>query len=161
MNWSDLYNMQKQLDDYIEAEHELTDKDLFREKYLALLVELGELANETRCFKFWSNKPRSDKAVVLEEYVDGVHFLLSLGLEKGLQFSGAISRPVENSETEQFNQVFAACTNFNENPSTDNYEQLFESFLLLGNILGFNEQDIKDAYLKKNKTNYKRQNEGY
>src|SRR5688500_20051556 len=55
--------------------------DVFREKCLALLVELGELANETRCFKFRSKKPRNDDSVLLEEYVDNRHFRLSLGLE--------------------------------------------------------------------------------
>ena len=50
---------------------------------LALLVEIGELANETRSFKFWSVKPASEKKIILEEFVDGIHFILSLGIECG------------------------------------------------------------------------------
>ncbi len=75
--------MQQALDSHIEEKHQLQNEDLFTRKTLALLVEIGELANETRCFKFWSVKPASEKQVVLEEFVDGIHFILSLGIECG------------------------------------------------------------------------------
>ena len=50
---------------------------------MALLVE-RELANETRSFKFWSTKGPSANEIILEEYVDSIHFLLSLLIEKVL-----------------------------------------------------------------------------
>ena len=85
MQLEKLFKMQKALDQHIEEKHELQQEDLFNRKVLALLVEVGELANETRCFKFWSVKPSSEKSVVLEEFVDGIHFILSLGIECGFQ----------------------------------------------------------------------------
>ena len=153
--------MQKDLDQYISEKHHLTDQDLFQEKYLALLVELGELANETRCFKFWSTKSRNKKEVILEEYVDNIHFILSIGIEKGLEIE---SIPFDNSkltETEQFNVVFQKCVLFYNDPTRENYIQLFRSFLQLGNMLGFNEKDIQEAYMAKNEINYERQQVGY
>src|SRR5699024_11734252 len=87
MNWNELYEMQRKLDMYIEENHSLVKEGIFPKKLLALLVELGELANETRCFKFWSTKPPSQKQVILEEYVDVLHFILSLGLEAGFRFN--------------------------------------------------------------------------
>ncbi|HLS10355.1 dUTP diphosphatase [Lentibacillus sp.] len=161
MDWSSLYTMQKQLDAYIESQHDLSGRDVFQEKYLALLVELGELANETRCFKFWSIKPRSDQSIILEEYVDGIHFLLSLGLEKGYRYTADRVNSVETDETGQFNRVYDVCTAFYRDPSEANYNQLFENYLQLGILLGFDEHAIKDAYFKKNEVNYERQNQGY
>lgn len=161
MDWKALYSMQEQLDKYIEEKHDLLDKDVFQEKYLALLVELGELANETRCFKFWSTKPRNEKSVILEEYVDGTHFILSLGIEKGYQYDGRELELTLLNETEQFNNVFEACTVFNQDPTKANYVRLFENYLQLGELLGFTEADIQDAYLKKNEVNYVRQDQGY
>lgn len=161
MDWEKLFKMQEQLDHYIEAHHDLSNHDLFQEKYLALLVELGELANETRCFKFWSTKPRSEDSVVLEEYVDGVHFILSLGIKKGLRFDSNGITPVEKDETEQFNDVFEACVTFKNKPGSTQYHQLFTKFIQLGSKLGFSEQAIQEAYCKKNEINYKRQDEGY
>ncbi|GAA0601117.1 dUTP diphosphatase [Virgibacillus siamensis] len=161
MDWSELYSMQKQLDNYIEAQHDLSGRDVFKEKSLALLVELGELANETRCFKFWSTKQRSDISVILEEYVDGVHFLLSLGLEKGFEYHGGSGTVPCESETDQFNRVFSATTEFREHPTETNYITLFEYFVQLGELLGFEEKAIQKAYLEKNEINYERQDQGY
>ena len=51
MEFNQLFEMQRELDRFIE-ETQNVEKDVFKEKGLALLVELAELANETRCFKF-------------------------------------------------------------------------------------------------------------
>ncbi len=54
MNLNPLFTKQKQLDDRINKEKGLQGQDLLDKKILALQVELGELANEWRGFKFWS-----------------------------------------------------------------------------------------------------------
>ena len=82
MQLTQLYKMQFELDSFISNNRQ-EGTDVFKEKGLALLVELAELANETRCFKFWSMKGPSEIAIILEEYVDSIHFILSLGIEKG------------------------------------------------------------------------------
>lgn len=162
MDWKKLYDTQQQLDQYIVDNHNLSaEKDLFEHKYLALLVELGELANETRCFKFWSTKEKSETAIILDEYVDGVHFLLSLGLEKSYYFSEVEIKEVSQTETEQFNLVFAACVQFKQAPTKENYDHLFVTFLQLGKLLGFEAEDIQIAYYKKNEVNFERQDKGY
>ncbi|WP_188453452.1 dUTP diphosphatase [Virgibacillus oceani] len=161
MNWKKLFSMQKQLDKYIENNQGVTGENLFEEKYLALLVELGELANETRCFKFWSSKPKSDQEVILAEYVDGVHFILSLGLDKGHICHTKSSNATINTETEQFNHVFDMCAAYKHDPSQSNYEKMFNSYIQLGNLLGFDENAVYRAYIQKNEINYERQDEGY
>lgn len=45
---------------------------------LALSVEVSELANEVNSFKYWSNKPPSNKEIILEEFSDVLHILGSL-----------------------------------------------------------------------------------
>lgn len=61
MNLQKLFEMQAKLDKKIVEEKGLEGQDLLPKKILALQVELGELANEWRGFKFWSNnqKPRT------------------------------------------------------------------------------------------------------
>ncbi|MFC2948610.1 dUTP diphosphatase [Virgibacillus sediminis] len=161
MEWDCLYQMQKDLDKYIENNQSLGGREVFEEKCLALMVEVGELANETRCFKFWSKKPRNNHYRILEEYVDGIHFILSLGLEKGYQYSSREVKNPDRSETAQFNKVFQACTSFHQHPAQEEYEQLFASYLQLGSVLGFKEEEVQQAYIKKNEVNYVRQEEGY
>lgn len=161
MDWEKLFSMQQQLDQHIESNHSISKDNLFESKYLALLVELGELANETRCFKFWSTKSPSDKDTILEEYVDGLHFILSLGIEKGYQYDSTENYSSDLTATDQFNYLFSQCVLFHENVTHTNYTSLFSSFLRLGSILGFDETAIMDAYKKKNDINYQRQEQGY
>lgn len=161
MDWKTLFTMQKQLDTYIETNQNVTGNDLFEEKILALFTEIGELANETRCFKFWSNKPKSEADVILAEYVDGLHFIMSLGLDYGYQYESQTISSDSSPETQHFNRVFAACTAFKQQPSAASYDHLFVRYLELGNKLGFAEEAIYQAYREKNEINYERQDEGY
>ncbi|MBV6685403.1 dUTP diphosphatase [Bacillus sp. JRC01] len=161
MDWNQLLNMQNELDRHIESEHGLQDADLVDKKILALLVELGELANETRCFKFWSKKAPSDQAVILEEYVDGIHFILSLGIEIGIRSIDEPEVLEEGDPTEEFLKVYSEVNRFSEERSVENLLTLFQQFLQLGSVLGFKSEDILESYLKKNEVNYQRQQEGY
>ena len=77
-NLHDLFLAQSQLDETIAKNHNVTYKNTLIRRIMALTVEVGELANATRCFKFWSNKSSEPKEIVLDEYADGLHFLLSL-----------------------------------------------------------------------------------
>lgn len=163
LDWNQLFEMQKELDTYIENNHDLSKVNLFQQKHLALLVELGELANETRCFKFWSTKPRNDQQVILEEYVDVLHFLMSIGIENGFiyQTEGKIEQEETLTESECFYQVYAKAVAYREKTTNENYQQLFWWSLQLGNLLGFSDKDIQKAYLEKNQVNYQRQDQGY
>jgi len=56
LNLAKLFEMQRQLDAHIEKEHpRKPGEDRLAKKILALMVELGELANEARFFKYWSH----------------------------------------------------------------------------------------------------------
>ena len=85
MKLSDYLEMQAKLDNYIiennyDKRNETSEapKVLLTDTILACMVELGEYANETRCFKHWSKKEASEKEVRLEEYVDVLHFIFSI-----------------------------------------------------------------------------------
>lgn len=162
MNFEQLFRMQRQLDQHIEVKHGLQQERLLERKILALLVEVGELANETRCFKFWSVKPPAANETVLEEYVDGIHFLLSLGLELNIPEHIAIPT-AQNTHTltDQFLKVYECISHFQTNISQDTYINMFSQYLILGGLLGFSAEDIKNAYISKNEINFQRQEQGY
>lgn len=84
---SDLYELQDEFDKFIleQKSLELTEKELLIDKLLALQVEVSELANATRAFKYWSNKVPEVKEVILEEYVDILYFFLSVGNQLGFK----------------------------------------------------------------------------
>lgn len=163
MQLKKLFQMQKTLDSHIEEKHGLQDEDLFTRKVLALLVEVGELANETRCFKFWSIKPASPKNVVLEEFVDGIHFLLSLGIVCGFddkEFSLEQGRAGENL-TEQFLKVYETISIFKSSKSFEDFLNLFKAYMALAALLSISDEEIQQAYFQKNEVNYQRQQNNY
>lgn len=156
-----LFNMQKKLDAFIERTQQI-DRNVFQEKGLALLVELAELANETRCFKFWSTKGPSERPIILEEFVDSIHFMLSLGLEKG--FDDVNEWPVEDKKgtlTEVFLHTQQAILQFIDNPTRETYQTVWQCYAAIAHHLDFTFDDIVIAYVKKNEENHNRQLNGY
>lgn len=161
MNLRNLFDMQEELDRFIQSTQGL-EEDVFRRKGLALLVELAELANETRCFKFWSTKGPSDRPVILEEYVDSIHFLLSLGIEKSLDSLEQWPSPVtEKDLTELFLGTQQAIHKFLESQSMSDYQSIWSWYGAIALHLEFSYEDVLEAYMAKNQKNYDRQKEGY
>ena len=161
MNLQKLFQMQDALDKRIQAEHNLAGIPLLRKKILSLQVELGELANETRCFKFWSTKKASSDAVILEEYVDCLHFILSIGIEKNFEDIALNTKYITSELSEQFLILYVNIADFIACSSIDNYYNIFHNFLCLGKNLGFSHEAIENAYLHKNNINHERQDNGY
>lgn len=160
MEFKELFQMQAQLDEFIEKNQNI-NYDVFNEKGLALLVELAELANETRCFKFWSTKGPSEREIILEEFVDSIHFLLSLGNEKGFSLQSWPEVQNEQNLTQLFLTLQKVILNFIENPTEQTYKEVWEGYGVLAYNLQFTLDDIIRAYIAKNEKNYERQRTGY
>ncbi|MBB5148268.1 MULTISPECIES: dUTP diphosphatase [Ureibacillus] len=160
MEFKELFNMQAQLDSFIQKNQQI-NRDVFLEKGLALTIELAELANETRCFKYWSTKGPSEREVILEEFVDSIHFLLSLGNEKGYRLDAWPEIKKKENLTTWFLQTQDVILSFIHNPTEDNYLQVWKYYGVLAYNLGFTLDDIIQAYIAKNEKNYERQRNGY
>ena len=160
MRFIELFEMQRELDAYIEEKQQVK-RDVFREKALALLVELSELANETRCFKNWSMKGPSDREVLLEEFVDSIHFILSLGNMKGYQLNDWSVEQVEVNLTDLFLEATAIVGRFIEEPIESNYFAIWQVYAKLAYNLQFSIDDVIAGYYLKNEKNYERQKTGY
>lgn len=165
MNLEPLFQMQKELDAHIEQQHPREEgEDRLAKKTLALQVELGELANELpEVFKFWSNKKNSMERA-LEEYVDCLHFILSIGLEH--EFDEIVPvlaiEPLECSDiVRQLTLLMRTDWEIYEEGDGAYYHEGLEMFVGLGNMLGFTWEQIEEAYKSKNGTNHQRQVEGY
>lgn len=164
LNWKKLFEMQAALDRHIIEDKDLEGQDLLDKKILALLVELGELANELpEVFKFWSGKKKNNYEKALAEYIDGLHFILSIGLdlEVGDMWDVLDIKPtvdVTGGIIGHFDKIFRFT-----DQDMDAYEwlEVTEYFLGLGSLLGFNADQVTQAYLDKNEINHQRQNSNY
>ena len=169
MNVKRLSEMQKVLDDRIMKEHGLENKDLEENKILALLVEISELANETRCFKHWSKKGPSEESIILEEYVDSSTFSSSIANHHQYDVDRLYSQylsefnPNDNPETlvTAFKDIMTKILKMEVNPDRYHYIDAFSAYLTIGKMLGFSWEKIEQAYVRKNAINHNRQDNGY
>lgn len=100
---------------------------------------------------------------LLEEYVDCLHFILSIGLELDIKPSldwDDITTD-ESDITHQFLEITARILELDHWENTESWEELFEEFYLLGKMLGFTWEQVEEAYYAKNKVNHARQANGY
>lgn len=158
---TDLYIKQKELDEEIAKNHNISYSSTRNKRLLALLVELGEFANTTRTFKFWSNKGMEDKAIVLDEFADGLHFLLSLGIDQDYIVDTIEVEDDELSLTDNLISTYELATNFYKEQTLANYLRMFTSYLRALFKIGYNWEEAKNAYYLKCKENHVRQETNY
>jgi len=116
----------------------------------------------------------TDKNPLLEEYVDCLHFILSIGLELGAEklFANEVdfnigTRTITKPTLDAFDELFNQVSLLSQNVKVisffryDVYSDLFSTFTTLGDSLGFTENQIEQAYFEKNKINHERQESGY
>jgi dimeric dUTPase (all-alpha-NTP-PPase superfamily) len=158
INLQPLFEKQRQLDEYIVKTKGLEGQDLLPNKILALQVELGELANEWRGFKHWSDdrEPRREK--MLEEYVDCLHFMISIGLEIHAQPQLAYTPEKDETVLQQIQHMFGVVRLCYAN---NQWQWSMAVFLGLGEMLGFTWEEIEAAYNAKWQENIRRQQTGY
>jgi dimeric dUTPase (all-alpha-NTP-PPase superfamily) len=111
-----------------------------------------------------------DKNPLLEEYVDCLHFVLSIGLELAEEWvveeNYEVYRCVKDAwnvenTIEQFLVVNKELAYFSIDYDVIHYVELVSQFLGLGEMLGFTWEQTEQAYFKKNEVNHKRQDSGY
>lgn len=108
-----------------------------------------------------AKKKPSEKEVILEEYVDCLHFILSIGLDGGFTDLSMTSEEPKVPLVQGFQQVFTEIIHFKNHMNEKNYKTLWNYFMALGQALGFTLEEIEAAYLLKNQINHQRQAEGY
>jgi len=162
MNLDKMFERQRELDAKIVKEHGLEGQDLVNHKVLAFQVELAELCNEWRGFKIWSRdrEPRREK--MLEEYADALHFLLSVGLELGVnpgdyRVLQIIKRDTLLEQMITLNSFANGICSIYALGSKDlakwTWSLTFRSLIGLADLLGFTTEEIEDAYFRKNNIN--------
>ncbi|CAG8851355.1 5981_t:CDS:1, partial [Racocetra persica] len=140
---------------------------------LALLVEVGEFANEIKSFKAWRKKPEIDWAKAREELIDCLGYFLGLtGIYK-INMSSALIKNKEKGAS--FNELlldFFAKTNnlyieeneqfynFGDSEIPENKKNTYYDWLRIFNHISeklqIDEQKLLDIYLAKNEINLQR-----
>lgn len=161
-----MLKIQDELDSHIGKTKEIEMNNYKTERIIALQVEFNELLNQLPfLFKYWSSKYTDKNAIkwdkVLEEYVDGWHFILSIGNDFGIK-DYEYTEPKEPKRAVQDMRVLAmGINNIISRLEKKDYKVLVDHYILFGKKLGFTKEEVINAYKKKLEINYQRQEQGY
>lgn len=161
INIDRILELQKQLDNNIHTKHNINPKEVFEKRRLALIVEICEMINVNRCFKFWSLKKDYDKQVLGDEFVDCLHFILSISLHFDLDQTEYEIKDVVYDDNELTLKVLYLISLAGKIESKEDCKKFIIQLFELAFTFGFTAQDIIDFYIKKNQVNFKRQQDNY
>lgn len=160
----ELQKKQNKLDVFICESNGIKDVgEIEFEKLTALDVELSELANEIKFFKYWKKDKYIDRSKVIEEACDCFHFILSLANDNEVNMQvmpyGTFTRDIGTLYR------YIKATIWKDIYLDDNWECGLKRILMLLvamiEELDFIYADLIREYNRKYEINIKRQKEGY
>lgn len=161
LNLTQLIPYQNELDERIMNQHHETRDNTQLKRVLALVVEISELANETRSFKYWSLKGPSEKDVLLEEFSDSIHFILSLGIDLHKLELTVECDEVTYDLSRLFLEWTESATHLKDQFNEDTFITCANYCAKIAYTLNFSEEEVIATYLKKNQKNHTRQDQAY
>lgn len=155
MNIKKMLETQKKLDEANLKKAGIEEYPI-EEVKTAYRVELGELLQEWKQFKFWKlSKGEIDREKLIEEWADCCHFALSLENEYKLDDEDVQSR----INSKMTNEIYGIYDTIDDCFKVDDWVLL--ETISLGLKLGFTLEELEQAYYRKNKINWDRVNSNY
>lgn len=173
--WKNIKLKQKELDEIIYKNHYVPSLDM---KQIALLVEIGEFANEVKSFKYWSQNKQIDRNKILGELADILHFITSFVLEseyyllgineeeekiiidKNINYSKLVKKLNENLN-DFILSLYLNTIYYNKINSKVILDSMLHAYFKIAAKLNITGDMLYAAYMEKNRINLERQIIGY
>ncbi len=124
--------------------------------FLALHVKIGELANLTKCYKYYHIKPNLPKHKLVIRYSDVLRYLLSLGNRHQFNMiqTADLNTQIESTDVIQvFSCIIDHMASLKKAIRNDHYVEalnlyitIFSYFVHLGSLLQLTEEDIQNHF---------------
>ncbi|MCI6190112.1 MAG: dUTP diphosphatase [Clostridium sp.] len=152
MNIHILLNQEKELIKNIAIDDTLNDYTLFARKHLQLHIKMSDLANETKCYKYWVGEIDSvNLENVFQKYISCFHQILFLGLDGDFEdLETVTAQSTDSCLSDQFLNLFIDINDSIMSSSEDHFATLVEDYLTLGSCLGFSEEQIIEGLCEYN-----------
>lgn len=158
--YKEIYQRNKELDNIFIEKYEAKEPLYFEKNCIEFLVELGEFANETKCFKYWSIK-KPDHEAVLEEFADCITMVLYFFNVLNLELDDFKKHQKSNNVLEIFNYLYQQGTKLMTKLNEELVKDIFINLLYLAELLNLNEDEIINAITKKQDKIEERLNSDY
>ena len=148
--YNDIYNRNKKLDDIFINKYMYAEKKYYEKNCLELIVELCELANESKCFKYWTVK-KSNKELLLEEFADSLLMVFYMFNTYNIDSVSTVNVDMSDDVLESFNILIRMCTNLMNRDNIDELflKGIFTRLINIGKLLELSDDEIIDACYKK------------
>lgn len=146
MIFNDVFESNKELDEMFNTT--FPDPEMIKKNKLELLVEIGELANETRYFKYWSNKPM-DLELVKMEYADCIIITLYFFNIMNISLDEEFMEIDKYDNVDIFGRLYKLASDFYYNDDKELIKEIFVTIINLGYMIGFNNEIIINACMTK------------
>lgn len=156
-----IYEENKKLDQMFDDLYNSKDSIIFKKNKLELLVEIGEFANETKCFKYWSNK-KINKELMLYEYADILIMVLSFYNYFNLEINNYDIKIDEKEDlVDNIANLYLLSTTFYYSNDSKDIKKIFESLIKIGYQINLTDEDIIKWTLEKINKNKERFQDGF
>ncbi len=146
MVFNDVFKANKELDEMFNTT--FPDPEMIKKNKLELLVEIGELANETRYFKYWSNKPM-DMELVKMEYADCIIITLYFFNIMNISLDEEFMDIDKYDNVDIFGRLYKLASDFYYNDDKELIKEIFVTIINLGYMIGFNNEIIINSCMTK------------
>lgn len=127
------------------------------------ISDVGHFIVKTELCGYCDRTGIQERSPLLEEYVDTIHFVLSIAIEYGYtqhEYKEPISIDL-NDRVISITYLVSSLPFIQEKVRHHQLSLIFDYVISLGYQLGFTEGQVIAAYYDKNKINHQRQEQGY
>ena len=129
------------------AKNEILNTTRINQKILSFLHDLSEVALESRCYLFWEKEEPVNHQQLLENYLEGLTMLMSIGYELRID---SIKNHTEIPENQYlyslFFKIYQSILNVQKQYSSEDYQNTIDDYFTLGFKLGIDIDEIIDNY---------------
>ncbi len=156
-----IYKETKYIDSLFQDAYNIKLDKRIKDNNLELLVEFGEFANETRCFKFWSKKGPNKKEIVLEEYIDCLFMILSFCNLLDVSINEKFSKSKNLNLNDSILYLYELGVKLNKKLDKTYTKRMLIEILHIADLLNFSINDLYETTMKKSAILQNRLNSDY
>ena len=129
------------------AKNEILNTTRINQKILSFLHDFSEVALESRCYLFWEKEEPVNHQQLLENYLEGLTMLMSIGYELRIDSIKNHTEIPENQDLYSlFFKIYQSILNVQKQYSSEDYQNTIDDYFTLGFKLGIDIDEIIDNY---------------
>lgn len=129
------------------AKNEILNTTRINQKILSFLHDLSVVALESRCYLFWEKEEPVNHQQLLENYLEGLTMLMSIGYELRIDSIKNHTEIPENQDLYSlFFKIYQSILNVQKQYSSEDYQNTIDDYFTLGFKLGIDIDEIIDNY---------------